>query len=186
MGQDPPIQPPSGGVTAGSTPTDSQGRPLAEWWKRVVASILDGIIVGIPANIVGGIIFGSLFAARTPTYNPVTGQIEGAGFIAGILAAQGAFFIAYLILTAGYYIYFHGKTGQTLGKKVMKIQVVSQTTGDVIGNAAAFKRWLLPGPLSIITCGIGGLLDGLWPLWDPNRQALHDKFVGSVVIDLGP
>ena len=26
------------------------------------------------------------------------------------------------------------------------------------------------------------LLDGLWPLWDPNRQALHDKIVGSAVV----
>ena len=27
------------------------------------------------------------------------------------------------------------------------------------------------------------LVDNLWPLWDPRRQALHDKAVNSVVVD---
>lgn len=26
--------------------------------------------------------------------------------------------------------------------------------------------------------------DGLWPLWDPNRQALHDKIAGTNVITI--
>lgn len=33
-----------------------------------------------------------------------------------------------------------------------------------------------------LTFGLFALLDGLWPLWDPGRQALHDKVAGSVVI----
>ena len=33
-------------------PTDSQGRPLAEWWQRLVAIILDGIILTIPEDII--------------------------------------------------------------------------------------------------------------------------------------
>jgi uncharacterized RDD family membrane protein YckC len=27
-----------------------------------------------------------------------------------------------------------------------------------------------------------GLIDVLFPLWDPKRQTLHDKAVGSVVV----
>jgi len=34
--------------------------------------------------------------------------------------------------------------------------------------------------------GLFTLLDGLWPLWDPNRQALHDKIAGSVVVRVTP
>ena len=30
-----------------------------------------------------------------------------------------------------------------------------------------------------------GLLDSLWPLWDPNKQALHDKAAATNVV-VGP
>jgi hypothetical protein len=39
----------------------------------------------------------------------------------------------------------------------------------------AVLGWLLFVPLAI---------DCLWPLWDPNRQALQDKAVSSVVVDV--
>jgi uncharacterized RDD family membrane protein YckC len=32
---------------------------------------------------------------------------------------------------------------------------------------------------------VGGALDLLWPLWDPQRQTLHDKAVGTFVIKTG-
>ncbi|MCA1839541.1 MAG: RDD family protein [Actinomycetota bacterium] len=182
MGTEPPVQPPAQPTAL----VDSQGRPLAEWWKRLVAAIIDSFIIGIPANIIGGIIFGSLFAASTPHFNPQTGLIEGSngGFVAGILASYGAFILMYWVLTAAYYIYLHGSKGQTVGKMVMKLKVVDETTGELIGYGPAFKRWILPIPVAFLTCGIGGILDGIWPLFDAKRQAWHDKFAKTLVIDL--
>lgn len=180
MGQEPPAQPP-----ATSAPVDSQGRPLAEWWKRLVAAFIDGFIIGIPSNIIGGVIFGSLFAAKGPTFNPQTGQLESAGFVGRILASWGAFILMYWIFTAAYYVYLHGSKGQTVGKMVMKLKVVDQDSGELISYANAFKRWIIPY-LGIVTCGIASILDGIWPLFDAKRQAWHDKFAKSVVIDLGP
>ena len=29
---------------------------------------------------------------------------------------------------------------------------------------------------------LASMLDGLWPLWDPRKQAWHDKAAGSVVV----
>lgn len=192
MTEQPPAPPPgSEPPTSGSVPpavpaatTTASGQPLAEWYKRLIASVIDGFIIGIPANIIGGVIFGSLFSASTPTFNPQTGQIEGAGFLAGILASYGAFLLAYLAFTAAYYIYLHSKKGQTVGKMVMKIKVVDETTGDLIPMGKAAVRWVVPQALFFLTCGIGGLLDGLWPLWDPKRQAIHDKVAGTQVIDV--
>src|SRR5687767_7083665 len=105
------------GQPAATGPTGPGGAPLAEWWKRLVAAIIDGVILAIPANIIGGMVFGGLFAASTPTFNPNTGQIEGgSGFIGTFLAAQGALILANLILSAAYQIYLHSTKGQTVGK----------------------------------------------------------------------
>jgi uncharacterized RDD family membrane protein YckC len=187
MGQDPeqPQQPQGQPPTPGGAPMSPQGQPLAEWWKRLIAAIIDGFIIGIPANIIGGIVFSGIFAASTPTFDPTTGQITGgeAGFFAGILAAWGAFILMYWILTAAYYTYLHASRGQTVGKMAMKIKVVEEASGGNISFGMAFVRWLIPFPIGLITCGIGALLDGLWPLWDPKRQAIHDKVAKSLVID---
>jgi uncharacterized RDD family membrane protein YckC len=73
--------------------------------------------------------------------------------------------------------------GQTVGKMVMKIQVRDENTGGPIGYGKAALRTLVYLVLAAFTCGVGGLLDGLWPLWDPKRQALHDKPANSLVVD---
>jgi uncharacterized RDD family membrane protein YckC len=181
MGQEPPAQPPAQPTAA---PVDSQGRPLAEWWKRLVAYVIDSIIIAIPSNILGGVIFGGLFAAKGPTFDTQTGQFESAGFIARVLASWGALILMSLILTAAYFVYLHGSRGQTVGKMVMKIKVVGESTGELISYGDALKRWLVPA-LGVITCYIATILDGIWPLFDAKRQAWHDKFAKSVVIDLG-
>lgn len=180
MDQQPPVQPPA----SFGEQLAPQGPSLAEWWKRLVAAILDSVIVVIPANILGGIIFAGLFRASVPRFDPQTGQLESAGFVGGILAAQGAFLLMFLVLTAAYYVYFHGSRGQTPGKMVMKIKVIDEGTGATISYGSAFLRWLVPQLGGVLTCGILTLLDGLWPLWDARRQAIHDKVAKSLVIDV--
>lgn len=161
------------------------GAPLAEWWKRLVAAIIDGLIIGIPSNILGNILFGGMFVASQPRIDPSTGQlVGGAGFFAGLLAATGALILANLILSGAYSIYLHSSRGQTVGKMAMKIKVVDMETGELIPYGRAGIRWGVQQLLAILTCGIGGLLDGLWPLWDQKRQALHDKPANTVVIDV--
>ena len=84
-----------------------------------------------------------------------------------------------------------GSRGQTIGKRVMRIRTVSADTGELIGLERGFLRALLP--LALGVAGLLGastfslallvnLLDDLWPLWDPQRQSLHDKVSGSIVV----
>ena len=40
--------------------------------------------------------------------------------------------------------------------------------------------------LTAITCGIGGLIDVAWILWDPRKQALHDKVAKTLVVTAVP
>ncbi len=69
--------------------------------------------------------------------------------------------------------------GQTLGKKLLGIKVI-QLDGSELGLFGAFSRQGGYG------AGFAtGLLGFLQVYWDPNRQAIQDKVVSTVVIRLG-
>ncbi len=90
----------------------------------------------------------------------------------------------------GWLIWFHftAKTSQSPGKRLMRTYVV------VLHDAApaSYERlwlrdvgvmWLLFGALlSPMTGGVVPLLDMLWIMFDRQKQTLHDKLVGTIVV----
>ncbi len=70
-----------------------------------------------------------------------------------------------------------GRTGQSMGKRVLKLHLLAEATGQPIGVLNAFLR------------DIVHILDGiayigyLWPLWDDKRQTFADKLMKTVVAD---
>jgi uncharacterized RDD family membrane protein YckC len=74
--------------------------------------------------------------------------------------------------------YQQGKTGQTWGKKVVGIRLVSEQTGQPIGPGMAFARDFVH-IVDSAPCFIGYL----WPLWDEKRQTLADKILKTVVVN---
>ena len=185
----PPSPAPGGGAPYGGggagQPTDSQGRVLAHWWKRLVAALIDGVILSIPYYILITVFSIGAADSLECTTDATTGitNCEGGG---GFFAAFFISWLVYMILAIVYFVYFHGSDrGQTPGKMIMKIQVRDEATGGTVGYGKAFLRWLVAGLLGLL-CGIGSLIDGLFPLWDPKRQSLHDKAANTLVIDLAP
>ncbi len=73
--------------------------------------------------------------------------------------------------------YQGGTTGQSLGKKVLNLRLVSEETGQPIGMLMAFVR-----DICHIIDGIICYIGFLFPLWDAKRQTLADKIVKTVVI----
>jgi uncharacterized RDD family membrane protein YckC len=73
--------------------------------------------------------------------------------------------------------YQAGTTGQSLGKKVLNLRLVSEETGQPIGTLMAFVRDICHFIDSVI-CLVGYL----FPLWDAKRQTIADKIVKTVVI----
>lgn len=73
--------------------------------------------------------------------------------------------------------YQAGTTGQSLGKKVLHLRLVSEDTGQPIGMLMAFVRDICHIIDSVI-CFVGYL----FPLWDAKRQTIADKIVKTVVI----
>lgn len=81
-----------------------------------------------------------------------------------------------LAVYSGYYIYFHGKYGATIGKMVFKMKVVNNC-GSPIDYKIAAKRFLLFN-LSLFLLGVGSI----WIMFDSEKQALYDKMLRLKVI----
>ncbi len=166
-GYQPPPQP-YGAAAAGSPWGE-----YASWWARVGASLIDGLI-GTAISIFP-LIVGVSMAFKDTESDPGTGEISGTVDPLGItiMILGYVLLFAFVIWNS---VFRQGRTGQSLGKKVLGIQVVKLETGQFLGVGTAFLRWLMATIL-------GGLclLNYLWPLWDAKKQTWHDMIVGSVV-----
>ncbi|GAA4574560.1 RDD family protein [Planotetraspora kaengkrachanensis] len=163
--------------------------PLAEWWQRLVARIIDGVIIGIPFAIISTII--TAIVVTRADFDPVSGEVtlESGLFLAGLLTALlgGAVMIAYEFLMLR-------QRGQTIGKMAMGIKVVP--VGGTLGpeglqqDVAAKRAGVTFGPQLIRWIPVVGwlaslfaLVNVLWLLWDkPLSQALHDKVAKTIVV----
>jgi uncharacterized RDD family membrane protein YckC len=149
----------------------SQGQPMysgqqfavptmyAGFWRRLLAVILDGIIVSIPANI---------FAAALGASFAITGG--GIHYRSGGSGLQTVLFIVYEALLIAYW------NGQTIGKKAVGIRVVARG-GQPVSIGMAFVRCLMKIVSGAVLC-----LGYLWMLWDPNKQTWHDKVADTYVV----
>jgi uncharacterized RDD family membrane protein YckC len=134
---------------------EAAGMPMADWWRRLAALVIDIAIMWIPLA----------FVTRD------MGRIPG--FFLG--TAVG---VTYFALLNG------GRRGQTLGKMVWEVRVRDAATGGPLGVPKAAVRYLAPTLVFLIPFA-GFFLwvaDGLSPLWDRRRQAVHDKLAGSMVV----
>ncbi|MEV0439192.1 RDD family protein [Streptomyces spectabilis] len=137
------------------------GRPeLAHWGLRVGATLLDGLITVVPLYLVVGLAVG------------IGGEdMTAAASLVSVLA------LAYTVFMGFYQIHLEGKTGQTIGKRIVGIRVLREADGRFLGFGMAFVRKLAHF-LDSIPCYIGYL----WPLWDDKKQCFADKVCGTVVI----
>jgi serine/threonine-protein kinase len=144
-------------------PAGLMGSTYASYGKRVGAFVIDVVLCYMLIMMLA-LLGGALLAG---------GSLSGGGFF--LLAALAASWLYFLWLTAS--------SGQTLGKKMLKIKVVD-ASGDAPGWGKSFMRYVVGfGLENLLMYIMIGLLGWLWPLWDANKQAWHDKIGGTFVID---
>jgi uncharacterized RDD family membrane protein YckC len=141
------------------------GQP-AEYGSRVIAYLIDGAImfVGYIVVIILAVIFGA-----------ISDTLGGLVALVGYLGVIGIFIWNMVIR--------QGSTGQSIGKQQQNIKLVADATGQPVGAGMAFVRYLVAGIISSVTCGIAGLLDLLWPLWDQDKKRLTDKILNFSVVN---
>ena len=161
-----------------AAPQHSGPQPAyAGFWIRLVARLLDGLIIGLPFGILFGVfaVAGGVFANTTSSNSSTDAQNTAAAAVFG-----GGFLLLYvlaLVVQVGYWIYFWGSSGATLGMRLLHLRVVDADTGGPIGYARATVRFLM----SIVNswaCYIGWI----WVAFDPRKQGWHDKVANSVVL----
>jgi uncharacterized RDD family membrane protein YckC len=180
-GSAPPFGPPPGGASYGfvPVPVDSQGRPLAEWWQRLVAYILDGIVLGIVNYILLAIVVGHL---RSNTLTGFGLKLWIVRVIVGVIS------ILYFALLQG------SERGQSLGMMALGISVRDASTGGAITPQRAGIRMVIFYPSLVLSWvpfagGALSLLGDIWtlicglsPLWNDKRQGYHDISQKTTVI----
>jgi len=147
------------------------------WLTRVFAFVIDWapiwVIVLIP-------FVGLLVAGDMACIDNIYGS--GQGYCSAAVSDFWTYvqFIALLPGTVYFiwnFCYRQGRTGQSVGKTVMKFKVVSEKTWQPIGFWLSLVRQIAHYVDQLI-CYVGYL----WPLWDGKRQTLADKMLGTVCI----
>ena len=144
----------------------------APWGRRVGALLLDNLpsYVGLIIFYVGyGLAIAGMARSGSTTPDLRVGLVP---IVIGSIITMGGLVwsIFNRWITAG-------RTGQSWGKRKMKIMLISEQTGAPIGPLNAFLRDLVHRLDGFFYLGY------LWPLWDEKRQTFADKIMTTVVVD---
>jgi uncharacterized RDD family membrane protein YckC len=155
---------------------------LASWGRRVLGYLVDAflsVVTGIPL-IVGFVMLDNDIPTHTDIYgNTVVDETASvSGATVGMLLLGGLIVVAFGLYNT---VIRQGRTGYSLGKTVVGIRLVKESTKEPMGAGLCFVRQLAHYVDSLV-CYLGWL----WPLWDARRQTLADKIMGTVVVIQNP
>jgi uncharacterized RDD family membrane protein YckC len=146
----PPPPPPPPG---GAYPPPGGGsQQYADLGPRIIAGLIDYVALSVLAAIV-----------QVAISRPLGSLISLAGVAFGL-----------------YNAYLNGTTGQSIGKKMQNIKVVSMETGQPIGAGGGIARYFLHLIDALPCCVPGGYIYGLFI--DKDKQTIADKIMKTVVV----
>ncbi len=140
--------------------------PKAGFWIRLVAAIVDTLIVFVLQFLLGSLLAMAGFAT-------VGGGDGAVGNIAMLIQLFG------FVLSLTYYVFFTGYCGQTPGKMALRIKVI-RCDGSSLGYGKAAFREIPAKFIAGIIFGIGYVMVA----FDDQKQGLHDRMADTYVIKL--
>jgi uncharacterized RDD family membrane protein YckC len=150
----PPPPPPPGGYMQPPMGGGAMAGNLASPGLRIVGGLIDFIILAVVDGVINRIINDKTF---------IVSAIIG------------------LALYVGYFTYFWSQRGQSVGMMVFGFKVRDQATGQFPDPGKSALRGFIWYLEVLFTVCIIGAIGWLWQLWDPQRQAIHDKVAGTIV-----
>lgn len=124
----------------------------AGFWIRLLANLLDGIIIGIPITVIGFLL---------------TGNVED-NLLTNLLS------LAYSLIIP--IVWF----GYTVGKKIMGVRIV-KINGEKLGIGSMLLRVVVAGMLYGITLGIAAIVSAFMVGLRDDKRAIHDLIAGTYV-----
>ena len=203
----PRVQPPAGPGRQPSIEIDGRSRPLAPWWPRAVAYVIDALIrlaftlpfIAVAVVVSLGIDWQAIDLEKLQAGETVDGRIPGLS--AADTARLGG---AFLVLIAGSLLVEltyqpmtmarRGKNnGRTWGMQAMTIRVVRDNGSPMTYGPALVREFLVMGLLYGLVSAVGNavtvvggsalvLVFYLWPLWDAQNRAVQDFICSTHVV----
>ncbi|MFB6835558.1 RDD family protein [Streptomyces sp. NPDC056361] len=167
-----------GGGYGGTDPLSGMP-PLADSGRRILARLVDWVIIAIPLAIIG--IPFDVYERATRDGNDFGDTVNS--FNGG---SQLVFQLITIVAYVAYDTVMVAKNGQTLGKKLMKLRVAMLNDGSTPPMSQALLRAVVLWLPALICCAC------LWPLLllililvdKPYKQGLHDKAAKTVVVSI--
>lgn len=163
------------------------GTPLASPWLRLAATIVDGIIL-FPVNyLLGKILLNQpgieeLMEAAKKGQDAVNALQPGKGMV---LVAQ---ILGIVVFLAVNFVFL--KKGQTIGKKLLKLQIQNRNDGSLLSLQDLIVKRILPvyfvGALGAAihwSLGLIVVVDALL-IFRPGRNTLHDDLANTKVVQI--
>lgn len=156
--------------------------PLAEPGKRILARLIDFLIISIPLYLIslpwGG--------AVEVSDNNGNGNGNGVGdvFSQTYSGHQLLWSLIGLVVYVAYDTYFTHKDGRTLGKRLLKLRVAMLNDGRVPDTGASFLRAVVLWLPALLCCPCLWWLINIVLIFTkkPYRQGLQDKSAKTVVV----
>jgi uncharacterized RDD family membrane protein YckC len=169
--------------------------------QRFGSLFVDGLLLNLIGGIISFAIIGSFFSNNAPGFD-YNGGTKG---INTYYLNQGIVTTLTVVMVIAYYAFLHAKNGQSLGKQVGKIKVVTSDGSPLTFKIALFRALYYVGPQLALpvayfsmlfipfdfegllyvffTVGLWGLVDVLLAVIDSSQQrSLHDRLAKTRVI----
>ncbi|PWV46045.1 MULTISPECIES: RDD family protein [Nocardiopsis] len=181
---------PEGGSAAGPVPPAAGVvHPLASWWARAAARCIDAVVIALPALLIS-LVLALTWAGAQVVLGGSTQDLD-----------HRFWFILWpvmFVLHTAYETYAVSRWQQTYGKRRMGLKVAPLAAQGGLGpirlSAVTVRAALYGLPILLfftrglwfVFIAVMALLIGGMAAWDrPNRQGLHDRIAGTVVLDVG-
>ncbi len=159
------------------TSSDSLQGYYAGFTSRAVAIIVDYAIISlVTAVAIGALSFFFSISSVQRFISWLNSWLPGSINVFDALTSPPFGAIFFVVFQYLYFIFFFSTTGQTVGKAIMGLRVVT-TDGKRMGVRRSFIR-TLGYTISLAPLGLGFI----WVLGEDRRRAWHDKIAHTFVL----
>jgi uncharacterized RDD family membrane protein YckC len=169
------------------------GLPVAPLWTRLVARLIDIAVVLLLNVVVNGWFAYQYWQEIAPQLSDAISRTMAGENVEPLTASSRLSYLEIVIIVLAAALWFAYEvpaiagSGQTLGKRLMRIKVMRLESTEPIGFGRAIRRWNLLGLWTFLWyCAVGFLIQiavSLSPVFDwPLRRGIHDRSAATVVV----